>query len=137
MLTNRKTPISFTLDSGQKSDKLNYTRQFVESKFNLATLHEKDCFPMRVTVHIDGMPYVTVKDVNTDSAFWKTANSEMGTLTTDFTSNNSEIFNVFRQMFLRYSGKGRSVRHIIEGESMYPFKLYEINYRYKNLNVKQ
>lgn len=137
VLTNRKTPISFTLDSGQKSDKLNYTRQFVESKFNLATLHEKDCFPMRVTVHIDGMPYVTVKDVNTDSAFWKTANSEMGTLTTDFTSNNSEIFNVFRQMFLRYSGKGRSVRHIIEGESMYPFKLYEINYRYKNLNVKQ
>lgn len=130
-------PIAFSVDSGQKSDTLNRPKQFVESKFNLATLHGKDCFPMRVTVHVDGTPHVTVKDINTDSAFWKTSIQDVGTLNTNFVSDSSDIFNVFRQMFIRYSGKGKSIRHIIEGESVSPFKIYSINYRYKNLNIKQ
>lgn len=131
------TPIHFVFDSGQKADSLNQYKQFVESKFNLATLHEKDSFPMRITVHVDGCPYVTTKDVNTDSSFWKESTEHLGTLNTPFITSDSDIFNVFRQMFVRYSGKGRSIRHIIEGESLYPFKIYEINYRYRNLNVKQ
>lgn len=130
-------PISFAFDSGQKADTVNQHKQFVESKFSLATLHEKDSFPMRVTIHVDGCPYVTTKDINTDSAFWKESVEHLGTLNTEFSTHGSDIFNVFRQMFIRYSGKGRSVRHIIEGESLYPFKIYEINYRYRNLNVKQ
>ena len=130
-------PIRFELDSGQKTDSLNHNKQFVESKFNVVTLHEKDSFPMKITVHVDGCPFVTTRDVNTDSAFWKQDVSQLGTLSTNFTSDASDIFNVFRQMFIRYSGKGKSIRHIIEGESLYPFKIYEIDYRYRNLNVKQ
>jgi hypothetical protein len=131
------TPIHFELDSGQRTDSLNHNKQFVESKFNVITLHEKDSFPMRVTVHVDGCPTVVTRDVNTDSAFWKQSKSDLGTLATTFSSDASDIFNVFRQMFVRYSGKGKSVRHIIEGESLYPFKIYEIDYRYRNLNIKQ
>lgn len=129
-------PIEFALDSGQKSDTVANTRQFVETKFNVATLHDKDSFPIRITVHVDGMPSVTTKEVYTDSAFWKEQLSDVGTLSTEFARDNSSLFNVFRQMFIRYSGKGRSIRHIIEGSSLYPFKIYEINYRYRNLNIK-
>lgn len=136
-IPNVNKAISFEIDSGQKTDSLNHLKQFVESKFNVVTLHEKDSFPMKITVHIDGCPFVTTKDVNTDSAFWKQDVSQVGTLSTNFTSNDSDIFNVFRQMFIRYSGKGKSIRHIVEGESLYPFKIYEIDYRYRNLNVKQ
>lgn len=130
-------PLSFELDSGQKSDSISQTKQFVESKFNVVTLHEKDTFPMKIIVHIDGCPLVITRDVNTDSAFWKEKISHEGTLATTFVTDRSEMFNVFRQMFLRYSGKGKSIRHIVEGESVYPFKLYEIDYRYRNLNIKQ
>lgn len=129
--------IAFELDSGQKTDSLNRSKQFVESKFNVVTLHEQDCFPMSVTVHIDGSPFVATRNVNTDSAFWSQHATELGTLATTFTSEVSDIFNVFRQMFIRYSGKGKSIRHIIEGESVYPFKIYEVDYRYRNLNIKQ
>lgn len=129
-------PVHFELDSGQKSDSVGVPKQFVESKFNITTLHDKDCFPMNVTVHVDGMPHVVTRDVNTDSAFWKTTSSCIGTVSTMFTSNDSEVFNTFRQMYLRYSGRGRSIRHIVEGSSLYPFKIYDINYRYRNLNIK-
>lgn len=137
LIPNVNKSIAFEVDSGQKTDSLNHNKQFVESKFNVVTLHEKDSFPMKITVHVDGCPFVTTRDVNTDSAFWKQDVSQVGTLSTNFTSDNSDIFNVFRQMFIRYSGKGKSIRHIIEGESLYPFKIYEIDYRYRNLNVKQ
>lgn len=129
-------PIAFELDSGQKSDSLNKDKQFVETKFNVTTLHAKDSFPMKITIHIDGFPSIITRNVYTDSAFWKEKLSHTGTLSTTFASNGSDIFNVFRQMFLRYSGKGRSIRHLIEGESLYPFKIYEIDYRYRNLNTK-
>lgn len=138
---NSVTPIPFELDSGQKTDSLNYSKQFVESKFNVVTLNEKDCFPMSVVVHVDGCPHITTKDVHTDSAFWKQDVRHVGTLGTSFVydegSTSPDIFNVFRQMFLRYSGKGKSIRHIIKGESQYPFKIYEIDYRYRKLNTKQ
>lgn len=130
-------PIPFELDSGQKTDSVSQTKQFVETKFNVTTLHEKDCFPMRVTIHIDGHPSIITREVYADSAFWKDSAVQPGTLATTFTANDSDIFNVFRQMFLRYSGKGKSIRHILEGESVYPFKIYDISYRYRNLNIKQ
>lgn len=129
-------PIYFEIDSGQKTDSMNFDKQFVESKFNVVTLHENDTFPMNVITQIDGNPFVTKMDINTDSAFWKTSLLHKGVLSTDFASEHTDLFNVFRQMYLRHSGKGRSVRYIVEGESIYPFKLYEINYRYRNLNTK-
>lgn len=130
-------PIPFEYDSGQKADSINITKQYVESKLNFATLHPKDAFPIRLTVHIDGTSHPTVQDVSTDSAFWKRDTSDLNVLGKPLMLNSSDIFNTFRQMFVRYSGKGRSIRHIIEGESLYAFKMYDILCRYRNLNVKQ
>jgi hypothetical protein len=136
LANNILRPISFAIDSGQKTDNPVTEKMFTESKFIVSTLHEKDTFPMRVTVHVNGDPKVHTTNVYTDSAFWQTLTGA-GTLSTNFAHDNSELFNVIRQMFIRYSGKGKSIRHIIEGESIYPFKIYEILYRYRNLNTKQ
>lgn len=130
-------PIPFELDSGQKSDTVNVTKQYVETKLNFATLHPKDAFPIMLTVHVDGVLHPIVKDVSTDSTFWKESGSDVGVFGKPLALDNSDVFNTFRQMFVRYSGKGKSIRHIIEGESLYPFKLYDISYRYRNLNLKQ
>lgn len=143
-LYRQESAIPFTIDSGQKANSLNTTSQFVETKFNVATLNDKDTFPMKILVHIDGNTHVTTLDIHTDSAFWKrvddnkTVTEDLGTLNTLFTlDDSSDIFNTFRQMFLRYSGKGRSIRHIITGRGICPFKIYDINYRFRNLNTKQ
>ena len=92
---------------------------------------------MQITVHVDGTPHVHVMDVNTDSSFWKTSVDDVGIVSTEFYTANSNIFNTYRKMFIRYSGKGTSIRHIIEGDSLYPFKLYDVIYRFKVLNIKK
>ena len=131
-------PIHFVIDSGQKTDSLGYTKQFVETKLVVSTEHEKDTFPVKVTVHVDGDSRIHTVDVNTDSAFWKSETSHVGTLGAGpLLSSGGMPLHTFRQMFLRYSGKGKSVRHIVEGTSVYKFKFYGIYIRYRNLNVKQ
>ena len=131
-------PIAFELDTGQKTDAILTTKQFVESKMVFATLSPNDSFPMQVTVHVDGDPHITTKDISTDAPFWENSSSG-GALNTTFggISSSSDNFNVLRQLIVRYSGKGKSVRHILTGESLYNFKLYETYARYKLLNVKQ
>ena len=128
--------ICFEIDSGQKTDVLGVFKQFVESKFNIATLHEQDTFPMQVTVCVDGAPAATTTHVSTDAAFWRTSPEQVFTMNTSLDIPDADTFNVFRQMYLRYSHKGKSVRHIVSGESLYSFKIYDINYRYRNLNIK-
>jgi hypothetical protein len=135
--TSFVTPIKFEVDTGQKSDNFTYTKQFCESKFIVATKHVKDTFPMSVVVHTDGNLRTHRIDVTTDAAFWKNSISHLGTLSTTFNSVFEDNLDTFRQMFLRYSGKGKSIRYIISGESLYKFKIYEIFSRYKNPNVKQ
>jgi hypothetical protein len=137
-------PIHFVLDTGQKSDAIAETKQFVETKLMFATIDEEDSFPFTLHVAIDGDPHVVRKDVNTDAPFWKTEDNVSrgvaGTafrLTTDSDSPASGTFNTLRQMIVRYSGKGKSIRHVIEGSSLYNFKMYETYVRYRNLNVKQ
>jgi hypothetical protein len=131
-------PINFEIDFGQKTDTVMTTKQFVESKLVFATLHSDDTFPMKLTVHVDGDPNVTVRDLTTDAAFYK--NEEVGgVLNTTFSglSNETDTFNTLRQIVVRYSGKGKSVRHILSGQSFRNFKMYEAYVRYKLLNVKQ
>jgi hypothetical protein len=132
------TPISFGLDTGQKAEAIVTTKQFVETKFVLATLDKADAFPMQLTVHIDGDPHIITRDISTDAAFWKDSSAK-GVLNTTFSglSDKSDTFNVLRQLVVRYSGKGKSIRHILEGQSLSNFKLYETYIRYKLLNVKQ
>lgn len=136
-------PIHFMLDTGQKTDSISHTRQFVESKLMFATLSEEDAFPFTMFVAIDGDSHITRKDVSTDAPFWKTSDRQSkGVLGTAFRlgSDNTPAtgaFNTLRQLIVRYSGKGKSIRHVIEGDSLCNFKLYETYVRYKNLNVKQ
>lgn len=130
-------PIKYMLDSGQKSDTVSYTKQFTETKIILATLHQKDKFPFTLTVKIDGKPQPISIGVHTDSALWKDDKSDINTLSTIFEDSDSNIFNVLRQMFVRYSAKGKSLQHIILGESYFNFKFYVVYYRYKLLNFKQ
>lgn len=131
-------PIGFELDTGQKSDTISTTKQFVESKLVFATEHGDDSFPMQLAVHVDGDPHIVTKDISTDASFWKD-DGVSGVLNTTFNglSPTSDSFNTLRQLVVRYSGKGKSVRHILTGESLCNFKLYETYIRYKLLNVKQ
>lgn len=139
-------PIAFMLDTGQKTDSISNTKQFVESKLVFATLDDGDTFPFTTHVAIDGDPHVHTMDVSTDAPFWKPIdpnpdNPVLGVLGTSFglggeVTPASGKFNTLRQLVIRYSGKGKSIRHVIEGESQCNFKLYETYVRYKNLNGK-
>ena len=136
-------PIPFSWDTGQKTDSISNTRQFVESKLMFATLSEQDAFPFKLYVAIDGDPHVITKDVSTDAPFWKPSDgNSLGVLNTNFRLGGEATpatgaFNTLRQLIVRYSGKGKSIRHVIEGKSLHNFKLYETYVRYKNLNIKQ
>ena len=142
-VVNKSLPIPFSWDTGQKTDSIYNTRQFVESKLMFATLSEQDSFPFRLYVAIDGDPHVITKDVSTDAPFWKPSDGEsLGVLNTNFRLGGEPTpvtgaFNTLRQLIVRYSGKGKSIRHVIEGESLHNFKLYDTYIRYKNLNIKQ
>ena len=129
-------PIHFEWDTGQKTDSISITKQFVESKIVFATEDTVEAFPMEITVAIDGDPHVTKLDLNSDAPFWK-KDSSVGVANTAFRLGNSNASGVFRQLIVRYSGKGRSVRHILEGTPTSNFRLYETHVRYKTLNVKR
>lgn len=132
-----ETPIKFMLDSGQKTDNISLTKQFVESKLIVSTLSEIDNFKMDVRVDIDGNTFDKHIDVNTDGAFLRTGSNLLTLNTATNLFADAETLDTFRQMFLRYSGKGKTIRHIISGESNCPFKIYEVFFRFKYLNIKQ
>lgn len=137
------TPIEYYWDTGQKTDSILQTNQYVESKTVFATLDDRDAFPFTIYVAIDGDPHVVRQDVSTDAPFWKPEDgNSVGALSTAFklANNDNAIYsakNTLRQHIIRYSGKGKSIRHRIEGRSLYNFKMYETYVRYKILNIKQ
>jgi hypothetical protein len=107
-----------------------------------ATEDDAEAFPMQLVVAVDGDPHITTVDVNTDAPFWKSGTSSVGVLGTSFRLSNEESLGrassgILRQLIVRYSGKGRSVRHILTGSPTSNFKLYETYVRYKTLNVKK
>ena len=137
----KNIPIHYTWDTGQKTDSIDSQKQFVESKIVFATLSERDMFPFTLWVAVDGDCRITKTDVATDAPFWKTSTSDRGVLNTAIRLGGADTpatgaFNTLRQLVVRYSGKGKSVRHVIQGESVCNFKLYETYVRYKNINGK-
>lgn len=132
------SPIEFEWDTGQKTDNIAVTKQFVESKLMFATEDLLEKFPMKLKVHIDGDPHITTLDVNTDAPFWKSEDA-IGVVNTTLRLSLSDDSDskVFRQLIVRYSGKGKSIRHILEGSATSNFRLYETYVRYKTLNVKR
>lgn len=129
-------PIEFEWDTGQKTDNISIAKQFVESKLIFATEDDLEYFPMELTVHVDGDPHITTLDVNSDAPFWKEGDSK-GVANTAFRLGDTADTGVFRQLIVRYSGKGRSVRHILSGRPTSNFRLYETYVRYKTLNIKR
>lgn len=143
------TPIAFKLDTGQKSSNVSYTKQFTESKFILATLTYKDNFPIENIVYVDGINLIKdeiglvkdmqiiTNDVSSDGAFFKNNSEDIGFLNTNISNDNGEEFNTIRQKIIRYMGKGKTIRHILKGESSFNFKIYMLYYRYRLPHNKQ
>ena len=128
-------PIEFKLDSGQRTDNLSLTKKFSESKFLLATLNSNAAAKINVEVYVDGNPYkIRLKG---DGIVYKDEPEQILTLGESVQSKDSDARNTVSQVFLRYSGKGKTIRHVITGSSLYNFKLYEVFYRYRPMPNKQ
>ena len=131
------TPIQFEIDFGQKSSNYTLDKQFLETKLILATLSNKDRFPLSLDIYTDGMPKILHIDANTDAALWKTAANDLGILNTSFGVSGQDYNGIFRQLIVKYSGKGKTIRHIVSGESTSLFKFYSMNVRARILPKKQ
>ena len=131
------SPIEFSIDFGQKSSNYTLDKQFLESKFIFATLHSKDMFPVEVTITTDGYTKPLHWDCNTDSPLWKTTFTDIGTLNTEFQDVDSDYNGILRQLIIKYSGKGKTIRHLITGKSMYRFKFISLDTRHRILPNKQ
>lgn len=134
------TPIDFEIDTGQKTDMILTTKQFVETKLVLATLNYKETFPMNVLVHIDGDPHIAKLDIPTDAPLWRSSIRDSIVLNTGLhiadTTDDTAYNNVLYNLQLRHIGRGKSIRYIISGSSHTDFKIYEIYARYKRLTNK-
>lgn len=131
------SPFNFSLDTGQKSYSMNLVKQFVESKFIFSIDDKNEALPLSIDVYADQFNLITHKDVNTSNAFWKELDSSM-LLGTSFSAvsetptENNIKHPVIKQLFLRYSGKGFTIRHVISSKSFSQFKFYVSYYRYKS-----
>jgi hypothetical protein len=131
-------PIRFQLDTGQKSSRFTVSKQFLELKLSVMSLDEKDAFPMTLTVYADGMPHAHVVDANTDSPFWRDSKTlDSGAASTTFGGGSSSNVGIMRQMFVKYSGRGKTLRVTVSGESQSRFAVYMMDSRYRVLPNKQ
>lgn len=127
------TPINFQIDSGEKTDDLNASKNFLETRIAFGLQSEKQAIPLTVDVYTDGHKQIIHKAVETDTAFWTTDLTDLGALNTDLTVNTSEIINTLKEFRLRHTGVGKTIRHVISGNSLTNFKLYVIYYKYRYL----
>lgn len=130
-------PIPFEIDFGQKSSNYTLDKQYLESKLIFSSEHPKDVFPVSLDITTDGIQRPLHWDANTDSALWKTDFHTKGTLNTDFAPTNVDSSGIFRQLIVKYSGKGKTIRHLIKGESKSKFKFYSMDVRSRTLPNKQ
>lgn len=133
------TPMQYGVDFGEKSARFTVSKQFLELKMNFSTLDPKDTFPFDLEVYSDGMPHelrISI-DPNTDAALLKPNQGYLGSLSTQFDMHESCISNTMRQLFVKYSGRGKTVRFRMEGESKTRFKLCTLDSRYRVLPNKQ
>jgi hypothetical protein len=138
----KHVPIEFEWDSGQKTDNISTRKQFTESKIVFATQDEAENFPMELIVAVDGDPNITRVDVRSDAPTLKTDTS-VGRLNTQLRMDEDVEIpgrasnGLIRQLVVRYSGRGRSVRHVLKGIAKSPFKMYETYVRYKLIDNKR
>jgi hypothetical protein len=130
------TPIRFEIDFGQKSSNYTLDKQFLETKLTLATLSSKDSFPLSLDIRTDGVSRELHWDANTDGAIWKSSLDDIGILNTGFGADGQDYGGVLRQLIVKYSGKGKTIRHIISGKSKALFKFYSMDVRGRILPKK-
>lgn len=131
-------PIPYVIDTGQKSSRFTVSKQFIEVKLNLMSLDAKDAFPFSIGVYADGMPHPYSVDANTDSALWRESKTlDSGALATTFGNAATSNVGIMRQMFVKYSGRGKTLRLTITGESQSDFAVYSAESRYRVLPNKQ
>ena len=123
-------PFNFLVDTGQKSYSMNNIKQFVESKLIFAILDSNDSIPLTVDVYVDNYSQILHVDPATSSSFWRKMESMI--LGSDIPAGASQYQPCIKQLFLRYSGKGYTIRHRISGLSYSNFKFYVSYYRYKS-----
>lgn len=128
------TPIKFKLDTGQRTDNISITKQFVETKILLATQSSKPGANISMSVFADGIP-VKIRTQGTGTVY-KTSPAQVLTLGDILINPTENVINTMSHAYFRYSGKGKTIRHVIEGESLYNFKLYELFYRYRIPPIK-
>ena len=128
------TPIEFKFDTGQRVDNIIMPKQFIETKLILATRSEKPAVNMTTSVFVDGVPVKYTPKGN--GMLYKTAASQILTLGDSIVNNNDSVMNTLSQAYLKYSGKGKTIRHVVRGTSLYNFKIYEVLYRYRVLPEK-
>ena len=136
VFNNVATPIQFEIDFGQKSSNYTLDKQFLESKFVFATLSAKDTIPVTLDIYTDGISRELHWDANTDGAIWKSSLDDVGILNTGFGVDGQDYNGILRQLIVKYSGKGKSIRHIITGESKSLFKFYSMDVRGRILPKK-
>jgi len=124
------SPFEFYVDTGQKSYSMNNIKQFVESKLIFAILDSNDSIPLTVDVYVDNYSQILHVDPATSSSFWRKMESMI--LGADIPAGASQYQPCIKQLFLRYSGKGYTIRHRISGLSYSNFKFYVSYYRYKS-----
>jgi hypothetical protein len=129
------TPFEFVLDSGEKATDYLYNKYFMESKFTVATLEKTlGYFPVNVDIYMDGIKSVVKQEVKSSSNFWATDQKTLATLsTTTLRSNASNLANIVKTLTLRHAGKGKTVRHVLSGQSLNYFKFLQVFYKYRLL----
>ena len=138
------TPFEFYVDTGQKSYSMNLIKQFVESKLTFALTDIRDELPLTVDIYVDQYTPILHQDVSSSSSFWKNIDSVIALGTSipashkDAETAKTYIDNpVMKQLFLRFSAKGYTIRHVVSGVSHNQFKFYVSYYRYKSTSNKQ
>lgn len=131
------SPIPFEIEFRQKSSTYQADKQFLESKIILAVESAKPVFPFSIDIASDGMPRVVHIDANTDGPFWQDNLEQTGVLNTLFKSDSSTSESTLKQVFIKYSGKGKTITHKLYGNSNSKFTFYTVNYRYRLLPKKQ
>ena len=134
---NDISSIPFEIEFRQKSSTYQADKQFLESKIILAVESAKPVFPFNIDIASDGMPRVVHIDANTDGPFWQDNLEQTGVLNTLFKSNSSTSESTLKQVFIKYSGKGKTITHKLYGNSNSKFTFYTVNYRYRLLPKKQ
>lgn len=134
------SPIKYAVDSGEKSPSLNGMFNFTETKI---LFFESASNTMDIKMYIDGRlhkhhPDIVGRDtkVHDDSMLWaeEIIPSGLKFKETLFKSDK-DIPTFVKEITLKSSGKGKTVRHIISGESVSPLNINMVYYKYRNLNM--